>query len=328
MQVIIPLAGKGTRLRPHTHLVPKPLLKVAGRTVMDWVMDRLKGLDVTELIFITGHLKEQVEEFARSRYKIRSRFIEQKIQDGTAGAINLARPFVNGPVLIIFVDTVFEADLTLINRTDADGIIWAKEVEDYQRFGVVVTDKQGYMTRIVEKPSTPISKLANIGLYYIRAVDSLWQGIDHVLASPANKGEWYLTDAFQWMIEHGKKILTAEVGGWYDCGKLDTLLETNEILLRKGAARRRDFPGVTIRDPVYIEDGVTIEKSEIGPNVSIEQGTKISESRISNSIIGRDSSLKQVQLTGSMLGNAVVLQGFQGSASLSDNSEVAARRPS
>ena len=158
MQVIIPLAGKGTRLRPHTHLVPKPMLKVAGRPVMDWVMDRLDGLDVTELIFITGHLKEQVEAYARARYPIPSRFIEQKVQDGTAGAVNLARPFVREPVLIIFVDTVFEADLTLINRTDADGIIWAKEVEDYQRFGVVVTDQQGYMTRIVEKPSTPISQ--------------------------------------------------------------------------------------------------------------------------------------------------------------------------
>ncbi|MEP6688981.1 MAG: nucleotidyltransferase family protein, partial [Gemmatimonadales bacterium] len=213
MQVIIPLAGKGTRLRPHTHLVPKPMLKVAGRPVMDWVMDRLDGLDVSELIFITGHLKEQVEAYARARYPIPSRFIEQKVQDGTAGAVNLARPFVHEPVLVIFVDTVFEADLTLINRTDADGIIWAKEVEDYQRFGVVVTDAQGYMTKIVEKPSTPISKLANIGLYYIRAVDSLWQGIDHVLARPKNKGEYFLTDAFQWMIEHGKRILTAEVGG-------------------------------------------------------------------------------------------------------------------
>ena len=121
MQVIIPLAGKGTRLRPHTHLVPKPMLKVAGRPVMDWVMDRLEGL-------ITGHLKEQVEQYARSRYPIPSRFIEQKVQDGTAGAVNLARPHVHGPVLIIFVDTVFEADLTLINRADADGIIWAKEV--------------------------------------------------------------------------------------------------------------------------------------------------------------------------------------------------------
>src|SRR3954451_18531688 len=324
MQVIIPLAGKGTRLRHHTHLVPKPLLKVAGRPVMDWVMDRLQGLDVTELIFITGHLKEQVEQFARERYRIPSRYIEQKVQDGTAGAINLARPFVKGPVLIIFVDTVFEADLTMINRTDADGIIWAKEVEDYQRFGVVVTDAQGYMTRIIEKPSTPISKLANIGLYYIRAVDSLWQGIDHVLAQPKNKGEYFLTDAFQWMIEHGKRILTAEVGGWYDCGKLDTLLETNEILLRKGAARRRNFPGVEIHDPVYIEDGVSIERSEIGPNVSLEQGTTISDSQLANTIVGRDGKLTDSQLDGSLLGNNVVLENFRGSAILADHSEVTA----
>jgi glucose-1-phosphate thymidylyltransferase len=328
MQVIIPLAGKGTRLRPHTHLIPKPMLKVAGRPVMDWVMDRLQGIDVTELIFITGHLKDQVEAFAREHYRTPSRFIEQKVQDGTAGAINLARPYVKGPVLIIFVDTVFEADLTLINRTDADGIIWAKEVEDYQRFGVVVTDRDGYMTRIVEKPSTPISKLANIGLYYIRSVDSLWKGIDHVLANPANKGEWYLTDAFQWMIEHGKRILTAEVGGWYDCGKLDTLLETNEILLRKGAARRRDFPGVTIRDPVYIEDGVTIERSEIGPNVSLETGTSVSGSRLSNTIVGTGSKLNNVSLDGSLLGNRVIVEGLRGSTTLGDDSEVTAEQPS
>src|SRR5690606_12393526 len=160
----------GTRLRPHTLRTPKPMLKVAGRPVMDWVMDRLEGLDVEELIFITGHLKEQVEEYARKRYRWPSRFIEQKVQDGTAGAVNLARPHIHGPMLIVFVDTVFEADLTLINRTDADGIIWAKEVEDYQRFGVVVTDDEGFMTRIVEKPREPVSKLANIGLYYIRDV--------------------------------------------------------------------------------------------------------------------------------------------------------------
>jgi glucose-1-phosphate thymidylyltransferase len=292
---------------------------------MDWVMDRLEGLDVTELIFITGHLKEQVEAFARSRYSIPSRFIEQKVQDGTAGAVNLARPYVRGPVLIIFVDTVFEADLTLINRTDADGIIWAKEVEDYQRFGVVVTDANGYMTRIVEKPSTPISKLANIGLYYIRAIDSLWKGIDHVLASPSNRGEWYLTDAFQWMIEHGKRILTAEVGGWYDCGKLDTLLETNEILLRKGGARRRDFPGVTIHDPVYIEDGVTIERSEIGPNVTLESGARITGSILRNTIVGREAKLNRVELDRSMVGSGALLEGFRGNTSLGDHSELIAR---
>ena len=322
MQVIIPLAGKGTRLRPHTHLVPKPMLKVGGRPVMDWVMDRMPGLNVTELIFITGHLKEQVEAYSKSRYGIPARYIEQKVQDGTAGAINLARPYVKEPVLIIFVDTVFEADLTLINRTDADGIIWAKEVEDYQRFGVVVTDKDGYMTKIVEKPSTPISKLANIGLYYIRDVDTLWKGIDHTLASPPNKGEFFLTDAFQYMIEKGKRILTAEVAGWYDCGKLDTLLETNEILFRKGAARRRDFPGVTIHDPVYIEDGVTIEKSEIGPNVSLEKGTAVENSKLSHTIVGAGSVIRNSTLEKSMLGDRVTVSGIKGSTSLGADSEL------
>jgi len=325
MQVIIPLAGKGTRLRPHTHLVPKPMLKVAGRPVMDWVMDRLEGLGVTELIFITGHLKETVEAYSKDRYGFPCRFIEQKVQDGTAGAINLARPYVTGPVLIIFVDTVFEADLSLINRTDADGIIWAKEVEDYQRFGVVVTDADGFMTKIVEKPSTPISKLANIGLYYIRDVKALWAGIDHVLKAPANKGEYYLTDAFQHMIEHQRRILAAEVGGWYDCGAPGTLLETNGILLAKGAARRRDFPGVVITDPVYIEDGVTIERSTIGPNVSIEAGTHIADCTIRNTIIGRDAVISTSSLDGALLGNRVKVTGLRGDASLGDDCELHAR---
>ena len=326
MQVIIPLAGKGTRLRPHTHLVPKPLLKVAGRPVMDWVMDRLDGLDVSELIFITGHLKEQVEAYARTRYPIPSRFIEQKVQDGTAGAVNLARPHVTEPVLIIFVDTVFEADLSLVKRPGIDGIIWAKEVEDYQRFGVVVTDGDGFMTRIIEKPKEPISRLANIGLYYIRDVAALWQGIDATLAAPKNQGEYFLTDAFQHMIDHGRKILAAEVGGWYDCGKLDTLLETNEILLRKGAARRPALAAdVDVIEPVYIEDGVRIERSVIGPNVSLEAGAVVVDSAISNSIIGRDARIAHAKLAGAYLGNSVLVDHFEGSASLGDHSELSGR---
>jgi glucose-1-phosphate thymidylyltransferase len=289
---------------------------------MDWVMDRMAGLNVTELIFITGHLKEQVEAYSKSRYGIPARYIEQKVQDGTAGAVNLARPFIREPVLIIFVDTVFEADLTLINRTDADGIIWAKEVEDYQRFGVVVTDKDGYMTKIVEKPSTPISRLANIGLYYIRDIKTLWEGIDHTLASPPNKGEFFLTDAFQYMIEKGRKILTAEVAGWYDCGKLDTLLETNEILLRKGAAKRRDFPGVTIHDPVYIEEGVTVERSEIGPNVSLEQGAVVRDSTLAHTLVGAGSTVNRSTIRNAMLGERVAVSGLTFSGTLGADSEL------
>ena len=337
MQVIIPLAGKGTRLRPHTHLVPKPLLRVAGRPVMDWVMDRLSGLPVEELIIITGHLKEQVETYVRRRYPIPARFVEQQVQDGTAGAINLARPHVHGPVLIIFVDTVFEADLSIAATSEDAGIIWAKEVEDYQRFGVVVTDAAGYMTRIVEKPKEPISKLANIGLYYIRDVDALWQGIDHVLAGPRTKGEWFLTDAFQWMIDHGRRIRTAEVGGWYDCGALNTVLETNRILLQKVAAAhpwaaraqgtrttsaRRAVPGVTIVEPVLIEDDVVIERSTVGPHVTIESGTVIRDSVVTDAIVGSGCRIERCQLDGAMLGDDVIVEGLRGGASLGSHAEV------
>jgi glucose-1-phosphate thymidylyltransferase len=326
MQVIIPLAGKGTRLRPHTHLVPKAMLKVAGRPVIDWVMDRLKGLHIEELIFITGHLKEQVEEYARANYVTASRFIEQKVQDGTAGAVNLARPYVHGPVLIIFVDTVFEADLSLAETTTADGIIWAKEVDDYQRFGVVVTDADGYMTRIIEKPSEPVSKLANIGLYFVRDVAALWRGIDAVLTAAPNKGEYYLTDAFQHMIDHGSRILTAEVGGWYDCGQLETTLETNGLLLEQGAARHpRVGPDVRLVEPVLIEENCTLERCTVGPNVTVDRGSVIRDAAVANAIIGPDCTIERSTLTHAMLGERVRVTDFTGSGTFGAHSEIAGR---
>jgi glucose-1-phosphate thymidylyltransferase len=329
MKVIVPLAGKGTRLLPLTKIVPKPLVEVAGRPVMDYVMDLIKnaGLDVEELIVITGHLKEAVERYIVSNYGVAAKFVEQKTLDGTAGAINLARPYVDGPVLIIFVDTLFDADLSLIKRTDADGIIWAKEVEDYQRFGVVVHDAKGFMTKIVEKPDTPVSKLANIGLYYIRDWKTLFDGIAHVLASPANKGEFYLTDAFQYMVDRGKKILTAEVQGWYDCGKVDTLLETNAHVLKTGRARKPAIPaGVTIKEPVYIEDGVTLKDSTIGPNVSLGTGSVVERSTLENSILGRRVRIADCTVSGSVVGNDQVLRHSQLMGMVASGGEVARAR--
>src|SRR6185369_4080830 len=200
----------------------------------------------------------------------------------------LAQPYVDQDVLIIFVDTIFETDLSVIKNTDADGIIWVKEVEDYQRFGVVVTDSDGNMTKIVEKPSTPVSKRANIGLYYIKNWKLLYEGIDHVLKQPKNKGEYYLTDAFQYMIEKGAKIKVIDVEGWYDAGEQGTLLETNRTMLEKGRAKSPASvpPGVSIVDPVYIEDNVTLEASTIGPNVSIGAGSRVASSTLSNTIVG------------------------------------------
>ncbi|HEU5262321.1 MAG TPA: sugar phosphate nucleotidyltransferase [Gemmatimonadales bacterium] len=311
MKIIVPLAGKGTRLLPLTKRVPKPLVRVAGRPVMDYVMDTVKGFDVEELIVITGHLKHVVERYIVEHYPVKARFVEQTTLDGTAGAINLARPFVDGPVLIIFVDTLFDADLSLINRTDADGILWAKEVEDYQRFGVIVTDAGGYMTSIVEKPSTPVSKLANIGLYYVKDWKTLFDGIAHVLKEPPGKGgEFYLTDAFQYMVDRGRRLFTAPVGGWYDCGKVDTLLETNRHLLEQGRAHipAGPCPRCTIVPPVYIEDGVTIHDATVGPNVSIEAGSYVTESTIANSILGRNVRVVRSKVEGSLVGDDQVIE--------------------
>jgi len=324
MKVIIPLAGKGTRLRPHTHVTPKPMMKVAGKPVMSYILDDLKKLgDIDQIIYITGHLKEKIEEFARSSIDVPSVFIEQKIQDGTAGAVALAREYVDEPVLIIFVDTIFDADLSVVKTTDADGIIWVKEVEDYQRFGVVVTDGDGNMTRIVEKPKTPVSKRANIGLYYIKNWKLLFEGIDHVLASPTNQGEYYLTDAFQYMIDKGARIKVIDVEGWYDAGKIDTMLETNLSMLSKGHARRPDsLDGSTIIDPVYIEDRVTLKNSTIGPNVSIGAGSVIEDSKLSHTIVGTGATIKNSTLTNSLVGVEAHLEGIRGEVTVGDNSEV------
>jgi len=328
MKVIIPLAGKGTRLRPHTHLVPKPMLKIAGKPVMAYILEDLEKLGtVTEVVYVTGHLKEKVEEYTRTQFAgLPAKFVEQTVQDGTAGAVKLAEPFIGGePVLIIFVDTIFETDLSVIKTTDADGIIWVKEVEDYQRFGVVVTDKSGNMTQIIEKPSTPISKRANIGLYYIRNSKLLFEGIDHVLKQPANKGEYYLTDAFQYMIDKGAKIKVVDVEGWYDAGKLDTLLETNETVLSKlgGARRPKSVPaGVTINDPVYIEDDVTLSNSTVGPNVSIGAGSRIDGSTLSHTIIGKKANVSRSTLKNSLVGDDVTIAGMKGELTVSDHSEI------
>jgi len=328
VKVIVPLAGKGTRLLPLTKRVPKPLVRVAGRPVMDYVMDGLRGLDVEELIVITGHLKDVVERYIGEHYPLKARYVEQRTLDGTAGAINLARPYVDGPVLIIFVDTLFDADLSLIRKTDADGILWAKEVEDYQRFGVIVTDAQGNMKRIHEKPRTPVSRLANIGVYYVRDWRTLFDGIESVMHGPhGHGGEFYLTDAFQYMVDKGRSLRVAEVHGWYDCGKVETLLETNHHLLEHGRARApAASPGCTVIPPVHVEDGVTLREATIGPNVTIEAGSEIVGSKIENSILGRNVRVRHSTVRDSLVGDDQVVDGQTIAGAVLDAGELAPAR--
>jgi glucose-1-phosphate thymidylyltransferase len=325
MKVIIPLAGKGTRLRPHTHITPKPMLKIAGKPVIDYVMEDLQKLgNIEQVIYVTGHLKEKVEAYARAHYSFDAVFIEQKVQDGTAGAVALAKPYVDQPVFIIFVDTIFDADLSIVKTSDADGIIWVKTVDDYQRFGVVVSDDQGNMTKIVEKPTTPISKRANIGLYYIKNWKLLYDGIEYILKQPKNKGEYYLTDAFQYMIDKGAKIKVVDVEGWYDAGEQGTLLETNRTMLEKGRARKPSNLDGSVRviDPVYVEDGVTITSSTIGPNVSISAGSRVEGSTLRDTIVGAGSTVTNSTLASSMIGDGATVAGVKGTVNVSDHSVV------
>jgi glucose-1-phosphate thymidylyltransferase len=327
VKVVIPLAGKGSRLRPHTHVTPKPLLRVADKPVMAYILDDVRSLGIEEAIFITGHLKEKVEEYIHREYpEFRARFIEQAVQNGTAGAIQFAAPYVQEDLLIIFFDTLFDADLSVVKSLPEDvaGVIWAKEVEDYQRFGVILTDEDGFMQRIVEKPQEPISKLANIGLYYIRDWRLLFEGIEHVMNSePGSSGEYYLTDAFQYMVDKGAKIKTLQVEGWYDAGKPETLLETNRHVLETSRGRRPERgENVTIHDPVHVAGDVTLEYAEIGPNVTISAGSVVRNSRLRDTIVGENALIEECELHDSLLGNEVSVRGVAGQVDLGDHSSV------
>lgn len=329
MKAVVPLAGKGTRLRPHTHHTPKALLKVAGKPVLAYILDDLRALGVEEMVFIVGHLREECEAWIDAEYPdIRSHYVLQEVQDGTAGAIALAEPYVDEDVLIMFPDAVLEVDYGLIQALPADsaGVIWAKEVEDYQRYGVIVTNDDGTMARIVEKPSEPVSKLANIGLYYIADHQLLFEGVRHAISTdPGPGGEYYLTDAFQYMVDRGSRILTAPVEGWWDAGKPETLLETNAHLIaagRGGVDPSAVVEGAEIVEPVRLEAGVSVRGGRIGPNVTLEAGASAVDCQIQNTVVGAQAVLEDARLHDSIIGGHAQIRSVAGSLSVTDHSLV------
>jgi len=328
MKIILPVAGKGSRLRPQTHTKPKSLVHVAGKTVLRHIMDNLITLDAEQFIFIVDKNGPIIEEYIKKNYPdINVAFILQQEMLGPAHAVWLAKSlFKKGDdMLIVFNDTMFVTDLTKIKSIckDCDGLIYSKTVDDYKRFGVIVLDKNARITKLVEKPTEPISQLAQVGLYYLKDglkfMDFIEYTIEHKMTV---NNEYYLPNAFQLMIGKGMKLKAPEIDEWLDCGKPETLLETNKYLLEHGNQKNVKGDNVTIIPPVYIEDSATIKNSIIGPNVSISHNSRIINSIIKNSIIDNDTVIEDSFLDHSLIGSYAVVKSAPKRLNVGDNSEI------
>jgi glucose-1-phosphate thymidylyltransferase len=326
MKVVIPLAGFGTRLRPLTYTHPKPLLNVAGKPLLGHVLDALSGLDVEEVTFIIGYLGEQIREYVTANYHFPARFVEQKELLGQAHALWLAREGIEGPVMIIFVDTLFEADLTEISRMSADGIIYVKEVEDPRRFGVVrVTGPDQTITQLIEKPSGFDDRLAVIGVYYVKDGASLMQAVGKLLEQQLmTKGEYYLADALQLMIDGGAHLVAREVTVWEDCGKPETVLATNRYLLDHGHVNHGDTAprNSVIVPPVHLGKGVVLEEAVVGPYATVADGAAVRRAVISNSIVGKGAIVEDTVLTNSLIGDEAIVRGRPSRLNVGDSSQI------
>lgn len=322
MKAIIPVAGAGTRLRPHTHSTPKVLIELAGKPIIGHILSQLENLPIDEVILVVGQKGEMIKEYVDAHYKIRTSFVVQKEARGLADAIYLTRDIVrDSPALIILGDTIFRTDFGSLLEKPVS-LIGVKEVEDPRRFGVVETDGRRII-RLVEKPEHPRSKLAIVGIYLIKEMAGLYRSIELLLQKKMKtKGEYQLTDALQLMLEQGTEMETFMVEGWYDCGKPETLLETNRQLLEMGHFPVKDYPGSVLIPPVFIDSSVQIEHSIVGPNVSIAAGCRVKHTIISDSIIGSHALVERALLHDSLLGDNATVRGKMGRLNVGDDSEV------
>lgn len=327
MKIILPVAGKGTRLRPHTHTKAKSLVHVAGKTVLEHIVSRLIPMQADEFIFITDDNGGQIRNFMEKKFPdLPCHYIVQKERKGPAHAVYLAEPRIsNGDdLLVVFNDTIFVADLLQIPRlcADCDGLIYSKEVEDYQRFGVNVLDGD-FICNMVEKPETPVSRLAQVGLYYLRNGSSFMHYLaETIAAGDMVKGEYYLPSVFMRMIGNGKRFRAPEIDVWLDCGKPETLLETNRYLLLGRHHIHGDCENTVLIEPVHIEKGAIVSDSIIGPHVSIAAKCVIRQSIISESIINSYSEVHNMVLHDSILGDAVQMTGSPKRMNIGDHSLI------
>ncbi|HEY6950751.1 MAG TPA: sugar phosphate nucleotidyltransferase [Bacteroidota bacterium] len=321
MRAIIPVAGVGSRLRPHTYTVPKVLLNVGGKPIIGHILDTIIANGITEATIIIGYLGEMIKEYVLKHYQIKVDFVEQEERLGLGHAIYLSRhTFSRDPILIILGDTIFDVDLKkmLSSKYSAIGV---KNVDDPRRFGVAET-KDGFISRLIEKPEKPASNLAIVGLYYIMQPQLLVDCLKEMIKTNARtKGEFQLTDALQMTIERGDKMQTFNVDGWYDCGKPETLLSTNQHLLSLLPVPAV-IEGVVTQPPVFISQEATVRNSIIGPNTTIAEGATVENSIIRNSIVSEGSVVSDALLQDSIVGSNAIVRGTYKKINIGDSSEL------
>lgn len=318
LKIVIPMAGWGTRMRPHTWSKPKPLVSVAGKTSLEHLLDMFKSLpdpENAEFIFIVGpYLGEmQIPAFIKEHYpNMKAQYVVQHEMKGQSHALSLAREHLTGPMIMCFSDTLMETDFSFLANEESDGVAWVMPVDDPRRFGVAEEGADGWVTRFIEKPQSLDNNLVVVGCYYFKSAERLLAAIDDQMKRGVMlKNEYFLTDAISIMIEGGAKVRTQKISTWLDTGTIDATLDTNKILLEKIGSQVGKFKGsnVEIIEPVAIHESAVISNSKIGPFASIGANCRIENAQISESIVEADCEINDAALTRSLIGKQARVKG-------------------
>ena len=334
LKIVIPMAGWGTRMRPHTWSKPKPLISVAGKTSFEHLMDMFKTLpdpNRVEYVFIVGpYLGEtQIPAFIEEHYPdITAHYVVQGEMKGQSHALYLARQYLTGPIVMNFSDTLIETDFSFLDREKSHGVAWVKAVPDPRRFGVAEVNEDGLIKRLIEKPTTKENNLAVVGCYYFKSGEDLMSAIEEQMQRNVQlKNEYFLTDATNILLERGALMRVEKVDTWLDTGTIDATLETNAFLLKRMASKPEERPNVKIVPPVFIHPTAEISEAVIGPNTSIGPNCKINQAVIQDSIIEEGAQITNAALTRSLIGRNCVVEGQPNreeasSLNIGDNSNV------
>lgn len=326
MKAIIPVAGAGTKLRPHSYTQPKALIPLAGKTVLSIIVDQLKEAGINEFIFIVGYLGEKIEDYVNARYpEIKAHYVHQTDRQGVGHAVELTKDLVGGDeVFVVLGDTICEYDVKEV-ISSPDSMIGVRKVDDPRDFGVAEINEDGLIEHVVEKPQIPKSNMAMVGIYKIMESNRLFDCLENNISQGLRSyGEYNLTDALDCMIRAGVKFRAFKVENWFDCGRKETLLESNALLLKKFATDTDagQFENTVIVPPVSIGTGCSIKNSIIGPNVAIGENTTVDYSIVKDSIIGSYSNLFDIVLADSVIGSDTNLRGESRSLNIGDNTSI------